>query len=231
VCEKSLHKRSLSYLLRHIGDWSHHTNNSFFKLVKALLQIDCCFFSHSIRLHCFTTAVSTQQSLSRCNACQYVYVQQTHATKRPRNFKEVAKDLLPCYCYAVKTDSRILSQLSQTPLQAKKRPWLNCKLQTRNEGSAVGAKPPLEFFSLPLKKCIGHTPQNLGLSQKTLRPPVVSSWLRAWQDHHCIISELWTWRLCGVSVVPANELTLHLQELSLNRYKPLTSGFLEIFGS
>jgi len=35
---------------------------------------------------------------------------------------------------------------------------------------AQGAKSPLENFSPPLKKCVGHNLKNLGPSQKSLRP-------------------------------------------------------------
>jgi len=62
---------SLIKLFTQAHCWSHHTHNltpinGFFKLVKALLQIDWCFFSHSIkpRVLCF------QQSLSPCITCQ-----------------------------------------------------------------------------------------------------------------------------------------------------------------
>jgi len=50
--------------------------------------------------------------------------------------------------------------------------------QARNQG---GAKPPLENFSSPLEKCvghslktIGHSSKNVGPSQKTLRSSLCS---------------------------------------------------------
>ena len=45
------------------------------------------------------------------------------------NIKWTFADLLPCYYYAIKTNSRIIrSRRSQQPLQAKEGEWLNCKL-------------------------------------------------------------------------------------------------------
>jgi len=47
------------------------------------------------------------------------------------NIKRTLADLLPCYCYAIKINSRIIrSRLSQPPLQAKEGTWVNCKLIT-----------------------------------------------------------------------------------------------------
>jgi len=59
------------------------------------------------------TAVS--MSLSRCITCHDVYFHQSHATKRlPPYIKWTFEDLLPCYCYAIKTNSRTTrSRLSQ----------------------------------------------------------------------------------------------------------------------
>ena len=61
------------------------------------------------------------------------------------------------------------------------------KRQARNQEEARGAKPPLENLLPPGKICwtyfesIEHSLENLGHSQKTLRPPGVPSWLRAWE--------------------------------------------------
>jgi len=44
-----------------------HTNNGFFKLVEALLQICSCFFSHSIQNYTRLTAIGTQR-------CHYLVV-------------------------------------------------------------------------------------------------------------------------------------------------------------
>jgi len=50
------------------------------------------------------------------------------------------------------------------------------------------------------------------------------------QAQHCMIPEQWTWVLCRVSVVPADELLL--QEINqLIGIELLTSNFLESFSS
>ena len=106
-------KRSLikcSLTLRHIG----HTrsNNGFFKLVEALLQTHSCFFSQSTNVrglplsacHCLAALPAKMRafnSLMQQNACY-------------RNIKWTFADLLPCYGYAIMTNSRtIRSRLSQ----------------------------------------------------------------------------------------------------------------------
>jgi len=97
--ERSLHKGRLT--LRHIGHT--RTNNGFFKLMEALLQIHSCFFSQSINVcnlplsayHCLaalTAKMCAFNSLMQQNACY-------------RNTKWTFADLLPCYCYAMKTKS------------------------------------------------------------------------------------------------------------------------------
>ena len=49
------------------------------------------------------------------------------------------------------------------------------------------------------------------------------------QAHHCMTPEQWTWLLCCVNVIPANELSL--QELhQLTGIKLLTFGFLKMYG-
>jgi len=96
--------------LRHIGHT--RTNNGFFKLVEALLQIHSCFFSQSINArglplsacHCLAALAARMyafNSLMQQNACY-------------RNIKRTFADLLPCCGYAIKTNSRtIRSRLSQ----------------------------------------------------------------------------------------------------------------------
>jgi len=108
--KRSLHKCSLT--LRHIGHT--RTNNGFFKVMEALLQIHSCFFSQSINVrglplspcHCLaalTAKMCAFNSLMQQNACY-------------RNIKWTFADLLPCCCYttSMKTNSRtIRSRLSQ----------------------------------------------------------------------------------------------------------------------
>jgi len=62
------------------------------------------------------------------------------------------------------------------PLLCKKahKPHRHCSV-FRNPPNHRGKK---QAFRL---QCRGHSLKNLGPSQKTLRPPGVSSWLRAWQ--------------------------------------------------
>jgi len=47
-----------------------------------------------------------QQPLSRYITCQGVCVQQSHAAKRLISNLKGTEDLSPCYCYAIKTNSR-----------------------------------------------------------------------------------------------------------------------------
>ena len=105
--KRSLHKCTLT--LRHIGYTP--TDNGFFKLVEALLQTQSCFFSQSINIrglplsacHCFAALpakTSAFNSLMQQSACH-------------RNIKWTFADLLPWYCYAVKTNNTIRSQPSQ----------------------------------------------------------------------------------------------------------------------
>jgi len=61
-----------------------------------------------------------QQSLSRCFACPNVCVQQSHAAKR-LNWSATFEYLLPCYCYAIKTNRRTVC--SQMPLPASAGKW------------------------------------------------------------------------------------------------------------
>jgi len=46
-----------------------------------------------------------------------------------RSLKWTFEDLLPCYCYAIKTNSRkTASKFRNLPLQAMERIWVNCNL-------------------------------------------------------------------------------------------------------
>jgi len=112
--KRSLRKYSLT--LRHIGH--ARTNNGLFKLVEALLWTHSCFFSQSINVrglplsacHCLAAWLAkmcTFNSLMQQNACY-------------RNVTWTFADLLPCYCYALKTNSRkIRSRLSQATSAGK----------------------------------------------------------------------------------------------------------------
>jgi len=61
--------------------------------------------------------------------CQDFCVKQTHAAKCfCRNLKWTFEDLLPCYCYATKANSRtIRSQVSQSAFARKGVDLVNCK--------------------------------------------------------------------------------------------------------
>jgi len=112
--KRSLHICSLT--LRQIGHTL--TNNGFFKLVEALLQTHSCFFSQSINvrglpqsachfLAALPAKTSAFNSLMQQNACH-------------SNIKWTFADLLPCYCYAIKTNSRkIRSRHSQSTSTGK----------------------------------------------------------------------------------------------------------------
>jgi len=120
--KRSLHKWSLP--LRHIG----HTRTyyGFFKLVEALLQTHSCFFSQSLNVrglplsacHCFaalTAKMCAFSSLMQQNACY-------------RNVKWTFADLLPCYYYAMKTNSGSARDFRNPPLHAKEGTCVNSKL-------------------------------------------------------------------------------------------------------
>jgi len=87
-----------------------------------------CFFSHSIKVR----GLWYQQQLlaAYTGTCQDVCVQQSHAAKRfCRNLKLTFEDLLPCYWYATKANSRtIRSQVSQSAFAGKGADLVNCKL-------------------------------------------------------------------------------------------------------
>ena len=56
-------------------------------------------------------ACGHQQSLSRCITCQDVCFQTAHHMRQNayfRNLKWTLEDLLPCYCYKIKTNSRTI---------------------------------------------------------------------------------------------------------------------------
>ena len=116
--KRSLHKHSWSFTLRHVR--CTHTNSGFFKLVKPLLQIRSYFFSHSIKLRVFPLSSATVllHYLPRCLCCwcpghmrQNIY---------HRNLKWTFDEFWPCYCYAIKNNSRtIRSQVSQPPCADK----------------------------------------------------------------------------------------------------------------
>jgi len=113
--KRSLHKWSLP--LRHVGHT--RTNNGFFKIVEALLQIHS-YFSQSLNVrglplsacHCLaalTAKMCAFNSMMQQNAC-YLNIKWTFA------------DLLPCYYYAIKTNSRtIRTRLSQPASAGKGR--------------------------------------------------------------------------------------------------------------
>jgi len=61
-----------------------HTNNGFFKLVEALLQIYSCFFSQYKTIRGSSLSA---MSLSRCITCQDVCVQPSHARLPFSDFK------------------------------------------------------------------------------------------------------------------------------------------------
>jgi len=116
-----------SLTLRHIGHT--RTNNGWLFQTCGSIEIDLCFFSEGINVrdlplsawHCLTALpvkTCAFSSLMQQNACYC-------------NIKWAFADLLPCYCYAIQTNSGIIrSRLSHPPLQAKEWAWLNCKLIT-----------------------------------------------------------------------------------------------------
>ena len=113
--KRILHKYSLT--LRHIGHT--RTNNGFFKLVEALLQIHSCFFSQSINVRVLPISACHCLAALLAKMCAFNSLMQQNACHR--NIKWTFADLLPCYCYAIKTNSRtILSRLSQ---QRRRHEW------------------------------------------------------------------------------------------------------------
>jgi len=62
-----------------------------------------------------------QQSLLRCITGQDVYVQKLHAAKRLLpNLKQTFEDLRPCYCYAIRTNTRTIRSQVWQPASAGK---------------------------------------------------------------------------------------------------------------
>jgi len=111
--------------LRHIGH--ARTNNGCFKLVEALQWTYSCFVSETINVRDLPLSACHCLAALPVKACAFNSLMQQNACYR--NIKWTFADLLPCYCYAIKTNSRIIcSRHSQPPLQAKEGSWLNCKL-------------------------------------------------------------------------------------------------------
>jgi len=71
---------------------------------------------------CGAPAYRYQQSLPRCITCQDVCVQQSNAQKliSYRNLKWTLEDLLPCYCYTIKINSRTIRLQVWQPASAGK---------------------------------------------------------------------------------------------------------------
>ena len=86
-----------------------------------------CFFSHSIKARglCYQQPLAAYTSQDAC-------VQQSHATKPYcRNLEVNFEDLLPCYCYATRANSRTkCTQVSQSAFAGKGADLVNCKLIT-----------------------------------------------------------------------------------------------------
>ena len=93
--------------------------------------------------------------------------------------------------------------------------------RTRPVGERSGEKPPLQRFSLPLKKCVGRSLKILNIVQKFLAPlgklftpPGVLSWLRdcfATQIiclllHLCWKSIIGSWNFCCTMLNVAGQL-------------------------
>jgi len=73
-----------------------------------------CFFSHSIKL--FASSNYFAALLAKMPAFNSHLWKNAHY----RNLKLTSEDLLPCYCYAIKSNSRtILSQVSQSASAGK----------------------------------------------------------------------------------------------------------------
>ena len=123
--KRSLHKCSLT--LRHIGHT--RTNNGFLKFVEALIYTHSCFFSQSINVR--GLPLSACHCLAALSAKTSAFNSLMQQNASHRNIKWTFADLVPCYCYAIKTNSRtIRSRLSQ-PTSAGK--WRDMsELQTRH---------------------------------------------------------------------------------------------------
>jgi len=101
--KKSLETPGLNYTLGHIG----HTNNWFFKLVVALLQIHSCFFSHSILRGLLLLVVTVSLPyLPRC-------LRSTVTCKKTPT-TTLSEPFVPCYFYAATNSRTMRSQASAT---------------------------------------------------------------------------------------------------------------------
>jgi len=107
-----------------------------------------CFFSRSVKVRglCYQ-----QQSLA-ANTCQDVCVQQSHAAKRYcRNLKWTFEDLLPCYCYAAKANSRTVIFI----FAGKGADLVNCKLSLHDTRTV----------NLTLVHCESHTGKQIAIAR------------------------------------------------------------------
>jgi len=112
-----------------------------------------CFSSHNIELFglLLWAALLTCQdpallakipaSLHYCITCQDPYVQQSQAAKHPLPQLEVKplKNWLPCYCYAIKANSRTI--ISQVPQPASAGEWAGISQSRRHGGTLVSLAP------------------------------------------------------------------------------------------
>ena len=115
--------------------------------MEALLQIHSCFLSHRIKLHGLSHCIQLPGKMSAFNR----HMQQNAYYRC--NLKWTSEDLSPCYCYAITTNSTTtISRLSQPPLQAKERAWVNCKLITAQYQSCE----PGSFFILGISTSFGE---------------------------------------------------------------------------
>jgi len=114
--KRNLHKCSLT--LMHIDHT--RTNNGFFKLVEVLLQTHSCFFSESTNVRGLPLSACHCLAALPAKMCAFNSFMQQNACYR--NIKRTFADLLPRYCYAIKTNSRtIRSRLSQPASAGKGR--------------------------------------------------------------------------------------------------------------
>jgi len=119
--KRSLRKCRLT--LRHIGNTP--TNDGFFKLVEALLLTNSCFFSQCINVR--GLPLSACHCLAALPAKTSAFNSHMQQNARHRNIKWIFADLLPCNCYAIKTNNRTIhSRLSQPTSAGKGGTWVNC---------------------------------------------------------------------------------------------------------
>ena len=111
--KRILHKCSLT--LKHIG---HTPLIMYFLNLWKHCYIDSLMLLF-IKYKCtWLTAIS--MSLSRCITFQDVCVQQSQQNACHRYTKWTFADLLPCYCYAIKTNSRTIRSPRSQPASAGK---------------------------------------------------------------------------------------------------------------